>query len=212
MKEYNIIIWDFNGTLIDDVGAALASVNDMLARRSQPLIDIEKYRSSVDSPISKFYDNVFLPGTIDFDKDCFEFDRGYEKHLGSNPIMNDAFEIVSYFHKIGKKQIVISASQIDKVRNRLDDFSLLKYFDEVLARDDLMASDKLYLAKRYFEKNAVNPNEVIVIGDCVADFQMAQALLCDCVLTTQGHQGREQFKSTSALVIDNLLQLKNLVK
>ena len=35
MKNYSLIIWDFNGTLLDDVGAALSSVNDMLARRSK---------------------------------------------------------------------------------------------------------------------------------------------------------------------------------
>ena len=35
MKNYSLIIWDFNGTLLDDVGAALGSVNDMLARRGK---------------------------------------------------------------------------------------------------------------------------------------------------------------------------------
>ena len=42
MKNYSLIIWDFNGTLLDDVGAALGSVNDMLARRSKEPITLDE--------------------------------------------------------------------------------------------------------------------------------------------------------------------------
>ena len=55
MKEYKVLIWDFNGTLIDDIDAALSSVNDMLIRRSLPVINFEQYASYVDTPIIKFY-------------------------------------------------------------------------------------------------------------------------------------------------------------
>ncbi|MDD6251617.1 MAG: HAD hydrolase-like protein [Oscillospiraceae bacterium] len=212
MKEYKTIVWDFNGTLIDDVNAALSSVNDILRRRNQPAIDLKKYKWAVDSPISKFYDRIFLPGTVDLKKDCYEFDEGYERHLKTNPIMDGALETVRYFSEHNKTQVVISASQIDKVRKRLNDISLSEYFSEVLARKDLMATDKLYLAEGYFKENGINPEETVVIGDCVADFQMAEALSCDCVLTTKGHQGRDEFKATTAIVIDSLLELKNIVK
>ncbi len=212
MKEYSTIVWDFNGTLIDDVNAALLSVNDMLRKRNQPEIDLLRYKWAVDSPISKFYDKIFIPGTVDLNRDCYEFDEGYERHLSKNPIMNGALQIVRHFHDIGKTQVVISASQIDKVRNRLKEISLFEYFDDILARKDLMAKDKLYLAERYFSEHEITPSKTLVIGDCVADFQMAEALSCDCVLTTQGHQGREEFKATTATIIDSLLELKNIVK
>ena len=47
MKNYSLIIWDFNGTLLDDVGAALGSVNDMLARRSKKPITLDEYREYI---------------------------------------------------------------------------------------------------------------------------------------------------------------------
>lgn len=31
------ILWDWNGTLLDDVDAAVASMNDLLARHGKPL-------------------------------------------------------------------------------------------------------------------------------------------------------------------------------
>ena len=49
MKNYSLLIWDFNGTLLDDVGAALASVNDMLERRGISSINIDTYREYIDT-------------------------------------------------------------------------------------------------------------------------------------------------------------------
>ena len=52
-KKYSAIIWDYNGTLIDDVRTALLSVNDILRRRSMEPITIE--------PVS--YTHLTLPTT-----------------------------------------------------------------------------------------------------------------------------------------------------
>ena len=46
------VFWDYNGTLIDDVGTALESVNDMLRKRDMPCINMEQYKSYIDTPIS----------------------------------------------------------------------------------------------------------------------------------------------------------------
>lgn len=212
MKEYKVIIWDFNGTLIDDVNAALNSVNDMLKRRNLPLINMAQYASYVDTPIIKFYEHIFDDlYSMDFSLIAAEFNEGYEKHLPPKAIMADAEEILEYFYSKGKLQTVISATHIDKVTKRLNEFGLSKYFDKILAHNNLIAEDKTHLAVKYFAEKGIAPEKAVVIGDCVADFKMAQALGCDCVLTTQGHQSRAEFYKTTAIVIDSLTELKNII-
>lgn len=212
MKEYKVIIWDFNGTLIDDVKAALESVNDMLTRRNLPLINMEQYASYVDTPIIKFYEHIFDDlYSMDFGEIAIEFNEGYEKHLPERAVMANAEEVLEYFNKKGKLQTVISATHIDKVTNRLTEFGLTDYFDKILAHNNLIAEDKTHLAVKYFAEKGIRPSEAVVIGDCVADFKMAEAMGCDCILTTQGHQSRIEFAETTALVIDSLLELKNII-
>ena len=212
MKDYKVIIWDFNGTLIDDVNAALESVNDMLTRRNLPLINMEQYASYVDTPIIKFYEHIFDDiYSMDFGEIAVEFNEGYENHLPERPIMADAEEVLEYFNSKGKLQTVISATHIDKVNNRLTEFGLNGYFDKILAHNNLIAEDKTHLAVKYFAEKGIKPHEAVVIGDCVADWQMAQTLGCDCILTTQGHQSRKEFAKTTATVIDSLSELKSLI-
>ncbi len=212
MKEYKVIIWDFNGTLIDDINAALASVNDMLTRRELPIISFEQYASYVDTPIIKFYEHIFDNlYSMDFGEIAVEFNEGYEKHLPDRAVMANAEEVLEYFNSKGKLQTVISATHIDKVNNRLTEFGLSGYFDKILAHNNLIAEDKTHLAVGYFEEKGISPSEAVVIGDCVADFKMAQTLGCDCILTTQGHQSRKEFAETNAVVIDSLAELKNII-
>ncbi len=212
MKEYKVLIWDFNGTLIDDIDAALASVNDMLKRRNLPVINFEQYASYVDTPIIKFYEHIFDDlYSMNFDEIALEFNEGYENHLKERAVMGNSEEVLGYFNNLGKLQTVISATHIDKVTKRLGEFGLTDYFDRILAHDNLIAEDKTHLAVRYFAEKGINPKEAIVIGDCVADFKMAMAIGCDCVLTTQGHQSRKEFAETTAIVIDSLTELKNII-
>jgi len=213
MKEYKVIIWDFNGTLIDDIDAALASVNDMLTRRSLPTINFEQYASFVDTPIIKFYEHIFDDlYSMDFNVIAQEFNSGYENHLRPNAVMDCAEEVLEYFNLIGKLQTVISATHIDKVNRRLKEFGLTGYFDKILAHNNLIAEDKTHLAVAYFKENGISPKEAVVIGDCVADYKMAETLGCDCILTTQGHQSRKEFAATNAKVIDSLKELISIIK
>ena len=211
MKNKKVIIWDFNGTILDDVHASLASVNDMLLARNLPLISIEQYKSYVDTPIIKFYEHIFDDVySMDFNLIAKEFDEGYERHLPQNALMPDVSGVLEYFKKEGKLQTVVSASNKEKISARLKSYGLYGYFDKVLARSDYRAADKEYLAKEYFEIMKINPRDAVVIGDCVADWKMAQTLGTSCILTTQGHQGRAEFEETDAVIIDSLRELLNI--
>ncbi len=211
MKIYKTIIWDFNGTIIDDVRAAMGAVNDMLLRRNQPTINLQQYRDAIDIPIWKFYETVFEENTITQEEAIREFDLGVDKHLHAEPLMKHADKVLEYFDALGKNQIIVSSSHINKVRNQLNLLGVEKYFAEVLALSDYYAGDKTHLARKYMESHKLLPKETVVIGDCVADYRMAQSLGCDCILNTLGHQSRDALTKTTAVVIDSLSELINII-
>ena len=211
MKSYRAIIWDYNGTIVDDVNAALDAVNDMLIKRNQPVIDLCKYQAAVDIPIWKFYETVFIKGSITMQDAINEFDAGYDKYISEHPLMNGVEDMLEHFKSLGIRQLVLSASHEDKVLTGLRKLGIIKYFDVVLARSDYNVGDKTYLAKQYFMDSQMSPDNAVVIGDCVNDFDVARSLGCDCILNTRGHQGVEQLSQTSALIIDSMYELKDLI-
>ena len=56
MKKYDTVIWDFNGTLLDDVGCCMNSVNILLGRRGLKTIDsVAEYHAVFRFPVIDYY-------------------------------------------------------------------------------------------------------------------------------------------------------------
>ena len=52
------ILWDWNGTLLDDTDACVASLNLMLERRGVKPITLEFYRREFAFPVRSFYEKI----------------------------------------------------------------------------------------------------------------------------------------------------------
>ena len=66
--KYTHLLWDFNGTVFDDIEACRLSVNSMLAARGLPTLTVEDYREVFDFPVKDYYARV----GFDFDREPFE--------------------------------------------------------------------------------------------------------------------------------------------
>ena len=62
------IIWDWNGTLIDDAWLFVEIMNDELKDRDLPLINVQDYRKYFTFPVKKYYENL----GFDFKKESFK--------------------------------------------------------------------------------------------------------------------------------------------
>jgi phosphoglycolate phosphatase len=67
--NYTYCIWDFNGTIFDDIGASIKAVNTLLAERGLPTLGSkERYHEVFDFPIIDYYRRI----GFDFDKEPYE--------------------------------------------------------------------------------------------------------------------------------------------
>lgn len=66
---YDYCIWDFNGTILDDVELGMNCVNTLLSERGLPVIPSrEVYRKRFDFPIIDYYREL----GFDFERDPYE--------------------------------------------------------------------------------------------------------------------------------------------
>lgn len=203
-NKFDAIIWDYNGTLIDDVNAALASVNDMLVKRNMPEITLEQYYSYIDTPIIKFYEHIFDLNVVTFETIVKEFSSGYYKHISKNPLMKNADILLNCAKERKIKQILLSASNQAQICDTLSRLKVTDYFDVISGADNDNADSKLKRGLKVIEQMGIAPQNTVVIGDTLHDYKFAQSINAKCILTTKGHQGRKQFANTDAVIIDDL--------
>ncbi|GAI63219.1 unnamed protein product [marine sediment metagenome] len=68
IAKHKHIIWDWNGTLINDVWLVVEIMNKMLKKRNLSKIDSKKYREIFDFPVTKYYSKL----GFDFSNESFE--------------------------------------------------------------------------------------------------------------------------------------------
>lgn len=209
--KYKYIIWDWNGTLLNDIGASLASVNDMLAKRGREPIDINYYKECIGVPIIKFYEKVFNMDNEDYSLIIKQYNEGYLYHLKNSGLTDGAVEALEFFKKSGAKQIVVSSSNNEQVCTNVKKYGISKYFDAILGAGDFFAASKIERAKAYLSENEAKKSEILVIGDLEHDAEMADILGVDCILLTSGHEHPERLKNAKKPLADNLFSVINIV-
>ncbi len=207
------IIWDWNGTLFEDMEVCIESMNELLIQVGLPCISgIDEYRKIFCFPVKKYYEEL----KFDFAKNAFEdlthsYIKNYEAKCRNASLFVGAIEVLEKLSQLGIKQLIISASEKNSLLNQMEQFNINTYFMDILGIDNHFATSKVELAEKWFKKNNANPSEVILIGDTTHDFEVSKVVGCECVLIANGHQSKDVLKSVSAKIVDNILEITDYV-
>lgn len=202
MKKY--MIWDWNGTIVDDVGIALDAVNDMLREKDRPEITLEEYRRAMDTPILRFYEEFFDMKETSFEWIADRFQSYYGEHKDQLTLHEGVEDLLKRCQAQGCHQIILSSSATDIITYYAELFGVSGYFEAVLGADDLLAAGKIQRAVDYFEQNKIPREEAVMIGDCVHDFDVSHTLGIDCVLMSGGHQDLASLEACGCPVLTSL--------
>ena len=209
LTDYEYIIFDFNGTILDDVDLCINILNYMLEKHGYQKVTKERYLDIFTFPIIKYYK---LAG-FDFNKHSFhdlsiEFINMYQQASLKCLIYDGAIELLNKLKQLNIKIILLSASQIDNLLEQTNHFDITKYFDQILGLDNIQAKSKIDVAKKYFIDNNINLSKAIMIGDTIHDMEVANELNINSVLIANGHQSYNRLKKIKKEVYKNIKEIE----
>jgi len=202
------IIWDWNGTLLNDAGLAVRTMNQMLEKRGLPVLSVDGYKSVFTFPVKDYYQKIgFDFQTEPFEVPALEFIDYYNSQVKECTLHNDALRVLNYFQSVGMRQFVLSAMEQVVLDDCLKHYQINEFFEHVSGLDNFYAASKIENGHRLIAELKLDANELVLIGDTVHDFEVATELGCQCVLIADGHQSKEVLRATGTLVIDSISQL-----
>lgn len=203
---YRYIFWDWNGTIMDDVGVALDAVNQMLRERQYPLITMSRYRELMDTPVIHFYEPLFDLEKYPFEEIAEEFQQLYR--LGNPQPYEEIPELLRLFQEQGRHQIILSSSQRQPIQDSLEHLGYQGYFDAVLGADDHFSRSKTERAQKYLQQEQILPEKCVLLGDTVHDYEVAHSMGMDCILLSCGHDDRNRLEKCGCKVCASLQELQ----
>ena len=203
------IVWDWNGTLLDDLWLSIKAINIVLKRYSLPEITEEKYLDIFTFPVVNYYK---LLG-FDFNKHPFEvvgteFIEEYTRFQQKPQLHHGARKLMSEISNRGITQSLLSAARKKMLDTLMDHHNLLDYFTNVIGQNDHYAYGKTEAGREWVNELHYNAPEVLFVGDTIHDLDVANEIGADCVLLSHGHTSLKRLKKTGALVFTNFDSLQ----
>lgn len=206
------IVWDWNGTLLNDVNLCFECINRLLVSKNlDPLIDLSAYRDIFEFPIQNYYQKA----GFNFDKTPYEvlageYMKDYQEKSYDCQLFEDVYETLRKAHFFGFPQCILSASRKDYLLKQIEKFDILDYVDSVHGIENIYASSKKELARKYVESCPLE-DEIWFVGDSIHDYEVANTLKANCILVTTGHQSRQKLERVDAIIADSLLESLEII-
>ena len=204
-RQIETIIWDWNGTMLDDLELCIATINHLLRERNIPELDPIRYKKVFGFPVKDYYERI----GFDFSKEPFDiparqFIDLYEKGMYDCRLHSDVQQILEHLKNIGFCQLVLSAMEKSKLIATLRHNNILDYFDHISGLENHYAHSKLENGKRMLEELNLNPLTTCLIGDTLHDLEVAEAMGIQAFLVTHGHQDEDRLRKSGASVVRDL--------
>ena len=206
--KYSHIIWDWNGTLLDDAEWCLEVINRQLKTHGlTPLSGIDEYRKVFCFPIIKYYENIgFNFSEKPFEELAEDFNDLYRAdNTGNCGLHQNTMDVLSAIRREGMAQVILSASERSFLMSQIGVFGITDVFEEILGISDIYAASKVDIGLDYIQRTDIN--SAVLIGDTTHDCDVAKALGVDCILIPNGHQSRETLLMCGVTVLDGIIDV-----
>ena len=145
-----VLIWDFNGTIIDDVDYCIEIENTMLRERNMDFISTyEQYRRDFCFPVIDYYYKIGYT----FEEESYadisvEFNDMYNAGFDTLKLMDGFEELIQEAKQAGYENVILSATHEDFLKEQCRRLGIDHLFDEILGIDNNLGGSKSDMALR----------------------------------------------------------------
>ncbi|NDC36689.1 MAG: HAD family hydrolase [Proteobacteria bacterium] len=207
--KYSHIIWDWNGTLIDDAQETVNVVNRQLRKRQLPETTLARYREIYEHPVKKIYDRLgFTLDEQSWPQFVDEWFTDYNSKVTGLELHHDAHDTLMTFKDRGCVQAILSALPHELLTHCVEHHGVAPFFHTVMGLQDRFGASKVANGSWVMQQISADPSRTVVIGDSSHDFEVAHALKIDCLLVCRGLESRARLESNGCPVFEDFAGLK----
>lgn len=204
------LVWDWNGTLLDDAWLIRESLNTLLERRGLRRLGAEEHAAGFGFPLKEYYTSVgFDFGRESFDEVSRQFKEYYESRRTEVELRRGAVEVLEGLGRRGISQSLLSAYNQDLLRDFVIQRGLDRFFDSVTGTPNLTAEGKVELGRRWLAGSGLDPASVLMVGDTLHDVEVAEGMGVRILLIDSGHQSLARLQATGRPILPDLTALLN---
>jgi len=203
------VIWDWNGTLFDDLHIVVESVNASLAELGAPPIDADGYRDHYTRPVHLFYERLLRRELTaeEWKQIDTTFHDTYRIALPRADLALDALDALNTVADRGWNQSILSMWWHEELVPFVEQRGLSRFMQRVDGNHHDAGETKQIHLERHLEHLGIDElgaGAFLVVGDALDDAQAAIAAGVPCVLYDSGSHHRSELEAAGVSVVESL--------
>lgn len=202
------VIWDWNGTLLDDLEVVIDAANVGLSEFGIESLDEDRYRDHFTRPVRAFYDSLFeRPVTDDeWERLNHVFHVEYMARADEAQLTVDALEAIDAVGKDPLAQSLLSMSPQEWLEGIVDRKGVIRRFSLVSGLTGETGGLKAAHMEEHIHALGLDPERTVVIGDTPDDATAARHVGAHVVLYDGGSHHLPVLQQAQAPVAHSLIE------
>lgn len=201
--KFSHIIWDWNGTILDDADLCVRILNQILYEFKLEPVTVEFYRNNFSFPVSEYYKKIGLPSDIrSYNKISNRFIKEYRKLFYNIELHDFVVDCIKEFQVNKISQSILTAGKINDLNVFTAYYKINHYFCKLSGVDNILANGKFDIANAHLVELSSEKSEILLIGDTIHDAEVATKLGINCLLYSGGHNSKKLLSSCPFPVVD----------
>jgi phosphoglycolate phosphatase len=199
------VIWDWNGTLLDDVDACVASLNDILRARELREVSREEYCDTFKFPVRDYYVELGFDFEHDnWDQVATDYHVFYRKHSKHAALRAGVLSVLERMKNEGMPMSILSACESETLEEMVREREIGRFFSSLYGLPNYYAGSKLSAGRAAMKSIHVDPPSMLLIGDTAHDYEVADELGCECLLVCGGHQSEHRLRKCGCDIVTSI--------
>jgi phosphoglycolate phosphatase-like HAD superfamily hydrolase len=207
------IVWDWNGTLLNDLELVVRSVSESIGRFGHDPIDADSYRDHYTRPVRSFYDSLFgrQVGDMEWSDLNKIFHEVYYAGVDTASLADDAVSVLDGASGLGFGQSLLSMSTHEHLVPTVRTHGIERYFSLITGLERPSGEVKAAHLERHLLDQDVDPGTVVVVGDTPDDHMAAVSVGARSILYDGGSHHRHVLEAQGAPVADTLTAVLDMI-
>ena len=185
MKDKSLIIFDWDGTLMDSVGLIVEAMRYAAEKHGLTVTD-EATKSIIGIALVDAFPILFPNDSNKYDELLATYSEYYVKHCDNDKLFDGIKELIQDLHAQGKTLAIATGKKRKGLQRVLPNSGIQAFFTVTKTADETAGKPNPLMLEQILVETGTRIEDAVFIGDSIHDIRMANAIQMDSIAVSYG--------------------------
>ncbi len=184
-KDKSLIIFDWDGTLMDSVGLIVAAMRYAAEKHGLTVTD-DATKSIIGIALVDAFPMLFPNDSDKYDELLATYSEYYVKHCDNDKLFEGIKELIQDLHAQGKTLAIATGKKRKGLQRVLPNSGIQAFFTVTKTADETAGKPNPLMLEQILVETGTRIEDAVFIGDSIHDIRMANAIQMDSIAVSYG--------------------------